>query len=229
MDTITGYRKGPGRPSGLQPGTENQATGKIRSNNDEVSVPVQLRPNREAGRHFSRLPVLEARLASQADPEPRFSSPYSCHSASTPTELLTDSPGPVRHVLCSLRWCSETTSKLQSAGSSLAAEAIWAAIVCHCGTGAGGIRLGAKNGILFIGCQGWKAAWRSFNSNFQSATENTNKTHQMAILKSTRGSSWGHCHRLLFCFSIFLEMGGFKTQDQKANRIHGELIVFSTL
>lgn len=83
-----------------------------------------------------------------------------------------------------IRCCSKTVFHHSLLRALLAAVAIWAAIVCHCSTGAGRIRRGAKNGILFIEWQGWKAAQNSFGSNFQSSKENTNKINQMTSLKS---------------------------------------------
>lgn len=69
-----------------------------------------------------------------------------------------------RIALALFRWCAKTAFNYSLSRVLLAAVAIWAAIVCRRSPGAGRIRRGAKNGILFIDCQGWK---RAKNSSFQ--------------------------------------------------------------
>lgn len=88
------------------------------------------------------------------------------------------------------RWCSKNMCNRSLSRAPPAAVAIWAATVHHCGPGAGRIRLRARNGILFIGCQGCKGPRCSLNSSFQSPRENPYKMNQTTNLKSHTGSGW---------------------------------------
>lgn len=129
-------------------------------------------PQRQA-RRWALLPEFASKNTGCLTGQERTSSFSSYHSASVPLELWPLGPA----ILCStalslFRRCSKAACNHSLSGALLAAAAIWAAIVCLCSPGASGIRLGAKNGTLFIGCQGWRGARNSFSSNFHSPVEN---------------------------------------------------------